>query len=92
MKVVKINAIWCSGCLIMNKVWKNVSSKYLFDTLELDYDIDQEEVMKYNPGNILPVFIFFQEDEEVLRITGEVKEKEMLEKIEKIYAEDIKNG
>ena len=22
MRVVKINAIWCSGCLVMNKIWK----------------------------------------------------------------------
>ena len=24
MRVVKINAIWCSGCLVMNKIWKNI--------------------------------------------------------------------
>lgn len=84
MKVVKINAIWCSGCLIMNKVWQNILKKYVIETIELDYDMDNEEVMKYNPGNILPVFIFFEGDKEVLRIVGEIKESEMLTKIGKI--------
>ena len=81
MKVVKINAIWCSGCLIMNKVWNNIIKKYNIETIELDYDMDEEEVEKYNPGKILPVFIVFNDDKEVLRIIGEVKEDEMIERL-----------
>lgn len=81
MKVVKINAIWCSGCLIMNKVWNNILKKYNIETIELDYDMDEEEVEKYNPGKILPVFIVFNDDKEVLRIVGEVKEDEMIERL-----------
>lgn len=84
MRVVKINAIWCSGCLIMNKVWKNILNKYDIETVELDYDIDEEEVMKYNPGNILPVFIFFEGEKEILRIKGEIKESEMIKKIKEV--------
>lgn len=82
MRVVKINAVWCSGCLVMNKVWKKVNEKFLFDTIDLDYDMDEEEVLKYNPGNILPIFIFFNGDRELFRIVGEVSESEMIEKIE----------
>ena len=82
LKVIKINAVWCSGCLVMNKVWKKVNEKFLFDTIDLDYDIDEEEVLKYNPGNILPIFIFFNGDRELFRIVGEVSESEMIEKIE----------
>lgn len=81
MKVIKINAIWCSGCLVMNKVWKNITSKYEIETIELDYDMDEEEVALYNPGNILPIFIVMDDDKEVLRITGELKEEEMIEKL-----------
>lgn len=81
MRVVKINAIWCSGCLVMNKVWTNITKKYKFETTEYDLDIDEEEVMRYNPGNILPVFIFFQGDKEILRIVGELSEEEMLDRI-----------
>lgn len=81
MKVIKINAIWCSGCLVMNKVWKSITSKYEIETIELDYDMDEEEVALYNPGNILPIFIVIDDDKEVLRITGELKEEEMIEKL-----------
>lgn len=80
MKVVKINAIWCSSCLVMNKVWKNILKRYDIETVELDIDVD-EEVEKYHPGNILPVFIVFEGDNEVLRLTGELKEEEMIERL-----------
>ena len=78
MKVIKINAIWCSGCLVMNKVWKKIISNYKFDVVELDYDMDEYEVKKYNPGDILPIFIFFDEDKEIGRIVGEKNEKEFI--------------
>ena len=84
MRVVKINAIWCSGCLEMNKIWKNITNKYEIETLNLDYDMDEEEVNKYNVGDILPVFIFFDQDKEITRVIGEVSEKEMLDKLREV--------
>lgn len=84
MRVVKINALWCSACLVMNKVWKKIEDKYNFEVLQLDYDMDEEEVEKYNVGEVLPVFIFFDGDKEVLRVTGEKKEKEFLELIKRL--------
>ena len=84
MKVVKINALWCSACLVMNKVWKRIEDKYNFEVLQLDYDMDEEEVEKYNVGEVLPVFIFFDGDKEVLRVTGEKSEKEFLELIKRL--------
>ena len=80
MKVVKISAIWCSGCLVMNKVWNNILKKYAIETEELDYDMDCLEVERYNPGDILPIFIFLDNNgEEIKRIVGEVSEKKMNE-------------
>ena len=84
MRLVKINAIWCSGCLVMNKIWKNITKKYEIETLNLDYDMDEEEVNKYNVGDILPVFIFFDQDKEITRVIGEVSEKEMLDKLREV--------
>ena len=84
MKVVKINAIWCSGCLVMNKIWKNITNKYEIETLNLDYDMDEDEVSNYNVGDILPVFIFFDGDKEITRVIGEVSEKEMLNKLREV--------
>lgn len=82
MKVVKINAVWCSGCLVMNKVWNNILKKYDIETVNLDYDFDEEEVLKYNPGDVLPVFIFYKNGSEVYRFVGEKKEEDILKIIE----------
>lgn len=84
MRVVKINALWCSACLVMNKVWKKIEDKYNFEVLQLDYDMDEEEVEKYNVGEVLPVFIFFDGDKEILRVAGEKSEKEFLELIKRL--------
>lgn len=84
MRVIKITAIWCSACLVMNKVWKHVMDKYNIDVLELDYDMNEEEVKEYHPGNVLPVFIFEKDQKEMKRIIGEMTEKELIEVIEEL--------
>jgi thiol-disulfide isomerase/thioredoxin len=84
MKIVKISAIWCGGCLVMNKVWKKLKENFDYEFIELDYDMDEEEVQKYSPGELLPVFIIYNEDKEVERITGELSYEEMLERIKEV--------
>ena len=77
MKIIKISAIWCSACLVMNKVWKNLSEKYDIEIIELDYDIDEEKVKLYQVGDILPVVIIEKDNQEVKRIIGEKSQKEL---------------
>lgn len=84
MKVVKITALWCSACLVMNKVWDKVLKNKKIETVSLDYDMDEEEVAKYNPGKILPVFIFYKDNKEIKRITGEKTYEEMLDIINEV--------
>ena len=84
MKIIKIGAIWCPGCLVMKKIWKNIEKENELNIKELDYDIDKEEVEKYNIGNILPVIIFLNDNEQELeRLIGEQKEEKILEIINK---------
>lgn len=83
MKIVKISAIWCGACLIMNKVWNKLKDKDI-ELIELDYDMDEEEAMKYNPGDILPVFIVFDGEKEVLRLTGEFSYDEFINKLKEV--------
>lgn len=83
MKIVKISAIWCGACLIMNKVWNKLKDKDI-ELIELDYDMDEEEVKKYNPGDILPVFIVFNGEKEVLRLTGEFSYDEFINKLKEV--------
>ena len=83
MKIVKISAIWCGACLIMNKVWNKLKDKEI-ELIELDYDMDEEEVAKYNPGDILPVFIVFDGEKEVLRLTGEFSYDQFISKLKEV--------
>lgn len=91
MKVVKISAIWCGACLIMNKVFEEMKKKYPFEFVELDYDFDEEEVKKYSCGDILPVFIFYQDNLELFRLTGEFSFQEVEKKLKEVGVMDEKN-
>lgn len=85
MRIVKISAIWCGGCLVMNKVWENIKKNYPeIEFITLDYDMDEDEVKKYNVGDILPVLIFYKDDIEVRRIDGEIKENALIDIIEEL--------
>ncbi len=84
MKIVKIGAIWCGGCLVMNKVWNQLQKNYDFEAIELDYDMDEEEVLQYSPGDILPVFIFYNGNQELFRMIGEHSYQEMEEKLKEV--------
>ncbi len=85
MKVIKINAIWCSACLVMNKVWNEIEKEKNIEIINLDYDMDEEEVKKYNPKDILPVMIFIDDNgKELKRLTGEIKKEKIIDLIEEL--------
>lgn len=85
MKVIKISAVWCGSCIAMKNRWKKIEEEYKIDTINLDYDMDEEEVKKYNIGTILPVSIFLDDNgNEITRLIGE-KDKEEIIKIIKEY-------
>ena len=83
MKIIKIGAVWCPGCLVMNKVWNNISKDYT--DLEIDsLDYDMDDISKYNVGNVLPVIIFLNnEGLELERLVGEQKEDLLRDKIDR---------
>lgn len=84
MKVIKITAIWCSACLVMNKVWNSILEKKNIETISLDLDMDEDEANKFSPGEVLPVFIFMKDNKEIKRVVGEHTEEELLKIIEEI--------
>jgi thioredoxin-related protein len=64
----------------MNKVINEIKKEKQINIEELDFDFD--DVSKYNPGTIMPVFIFFdQNGNEIKRLIGEHKKEEILEYI-----------
>ena len=82
MKVIKINAMWCPGCLISKEIWQEIEKeKPNHEYVSLDYDLDEEEVEKYNVGEILPVVIIMDNDKEIKRIIGEKTKKEIMNEV-----------
>ncbi len=82
MKIIKINAMWCPGCLISKSIWNDIETEFPNNEyISLDYDMDEEEVNKYNVGDILPVVILIKDDKEIKRIIGEKSKKEILDEI-----------
>jgi len=82
MKVVKITALWCSSCLVMNNVWNNLLKEKEIETISLDYDID--DISGYNVGEVLPVFIFYKDDKEIKRLVGEYSLSELKAVVEEL--------
>ena len=76
MKLIKITAMWCPACLIMRNIINNLDID--IKQVEYDYDLDEEEVSKYNVGEILPVLII-ENEKEVARLVGEKTKEEVLE-------------
>lgn len=85
MKIIKINAMWCPGCLISKSIWNEIEKLYPnHEYISLDYDLDEETVEKYNVGEILPVVIFEENNKEIKRIIGEKTKKEIVEEVSDI--------
>lgn len=85
MKVLKFGAIWCSGCLVMKPLWKEIETENPWlETRYFEYDDSEEAVTKWQVGKNLPVFIFLDKtDKEITRLTGEVSKEELLAIIQK---------
>jgi len=85
MKVIKIGAPWCSGCLVMGPRWEKVEhDNPWLETEYLDFDEDTEKVKEHVVGKTLPVFVFLSKDGcEIDRKVGEITEEEILKLINK---------
>lgn len=80
MKIIKFSAIWCPACLVMKKMWKEIKEGYSdIEIIEYDYDLDEEEVIRYNVGETLPVVIKIEDNKEISRLIGEKNKQELIE-------------
>lgn len=82
MKLIRVSSSWCVSCIITKKAWDEL--KEIYDCIEYDYDMDEELLKNYNVGNILPVIIIEEDNQEIDRIIGEKSKKEILEIINNI--------
>ncbi len=82
MKIIIINAMWCPGCLISKGIWKEIKEIYPhIEYINYDYDLDEDKILKYNIGDIVPVVIIEKNDVEIKRIIGEKSKKEILNEL-----------
>jgi thiol-disulfide isomerase/thioredoxin len=84
MKVIKIGAIWCAGCLVMKPRWAEIETELPWLKTEyLDYDSDRTAVKELKVNAILPVAIFLDDyGKELIRLQGEQSKKKLLRIIE----------
>ncbi|KKQ74790.1 MAG: hypothetical protein US95_C0019G0023 [Candidatus Woesebacteria bacterium GW2011_GWB1_38_5] len=81
MKIIKIGAVWCNGCLVMKPRWAEIEKENTWLKTEyLDFDEDIEAVKKYNiESEKLPAFIFLDKDgNELFRLFGEIEKEKLL--------------
>lgn len=91
MKVIKITAIWCAACIVVNNIWRDIEKLYPeFETINYDFDMDEEAIKQYHIGTILPVIIFIRDGNEILRLVGEKSKKQITEDIERMGIENEK--
>lgn len=82
MKVIKIGAVWCSGCLVMKPRWEQIEKEYSWLKTEyLDFDQDEVKVGELKiKAERLPVFLFLdKKGKEFLRLEGEVDREKLVE-------------
>lgn len=84
MKIIKIGAKWCSGCLVMKPRWKEIETEYPWLRTEYyDFDDDADKIKKYNVATeVLPCFIFMDTaGNEITRLHGEVPKEGLIDTI-----------
>lgn len=72
-KLIVISAVWCPSCLVLKKHLKKLNSEFNLKYDLLDFDLDEDEVSKYNVGDKLPVIICDNQ-----RIIGEKSYEELV--------------
>ena len=82
-KIVVISAVWCPSCLILKKHLKKLKEEFNLEIETLDYDFDEDEVLKYNVGDKLPVVVSKDDDNEIDRLIGEKTYEEIVDFLRK---------
>jgi len=79
MKVIKVGATWCSGCLVMKPRWQEIEAENPWlETEYYDFDDNPEIAAKYKIDQELPVAILVDSNEnEITRLCGEINKDEI---------------
>ena len=62
-----------------------MQDNYEFEAVEIDYDMDEDMVKKYNIGEIIPVLVFLDKNNnEIGRLIGEKRKNDIIKEIERL--------
>lgn len=78
MKLLKFQAEWCGPCKMMSSVIKNLGAKVTIPIQEINIDEDMEETKKWKVTSV-PTLILVDENGEIKRHTGALREPQFLE-------------
>ena len=79
MKVLKIGDKLCKGCAIMRPIWKEIEEEFpLLETEYYEFKDNKELAEQYNV-EVIPTFIFLEDNKEVARLVGEVDKDAIIE-------------
>jgi len=82
MKVLKIGADNCPGCVIMKPRWQEIEQEYPWLKTEYIEGPDNKEIVKKYNIDDFPVFIFLdKQGKEINRFNGVVAKKDLIETI-----------
>lgn len=77
MKIIRIEAVWCSSCLIMKSRMQELTKEKEIEWVSVDYDDAEALLKKYQiTDEVLPIYI--REDKKYV-LVGEKNKKEILE-------------
>ena len=77
MKIIRIEAVWCSSCLIMKSRMQELTKEKEIEWVSVDYD-DAEALLKKYQINDEVLTIYIREDKKYV-LVGEKNKKEILE-------------
>ena len=77
MKLLKFYGEWCGPCKTQNSIIKNLGDRVTVPIEEIDID-DKFDMVKSWKVTSVPTMILVNEDGEIKRHTGVLKEKEFL--------------
>lgn len=82
MKIIKIGAVWCNGCLVMRPRFLEIEKENPeLETIYYDFDESPKIREKYKiESGVLPVFIFINKNgAEIARMSGEVEKSKLMD-------------
>lgn len=84
IQVIKFSADWCGPCKMLKPIWDNlVKTINDVDFVPVNVDNDPEMASRFKIQAI-PTLVFVKDGSEVKRITGLVKESEIINTINSI--------